>query len=407
MALGGRLPLPEVAAAIHEATSRRADAAEIEHYDCAKGERDPRTGTPPERGGGGPDAFGYTWIDSDEPGGPAFDWQDITSVGTEISLTDDDFEEVALPFTFPFYGAPHDWARISSNGFLTFGAPASDYSNDPIPNSVDPDDLIAPFWTDLDPEAGGTIHYYYDEPNDRFGVQYTGIDDYWGTGPKTFQVALYSNGSILFRYLDMQGDRDIATVGIENVDASIGLEVVFNAAYVHDSLAVLIEDAVPRLTEDPPGGVLSGIGTEGVDVCIDAEGLEVGTYLYSLVIASNDVDDPEVVVPVTLTILGTGVPEDDALPRELALRGNYPNPFNPTTVIRYDLPAEARVNLAIYAVSGRLVRTLVDDEMEEGGYRSIVWDGRDGQGRKVASGVYFYRLEANGEALRKKMILLK
>jgi hypothetical protein len=83
-----------------------------------------------------------------------------------------------------------------------------------------------------------------------------------------------------------------------------------------------------------------------------------------------------------------------------ALRQNYPNPFNPETVIEFTLRgADASrgrvpVTLRVYDVAGRLVRTLVDEERSAGVLHAVSWDGRDHAARRVASGVYFYRLNA-------------
>ena len=90
--------------------------------------------------------------------------------------------------------------------------------------------------------------------------------------------------------------------------------------------------------------------------------------------------------------------------RELAQ--NHPNPFNPSTEIRFLLPERERVTLAIYEATGRLVRVLVD-EMRDYGWHEVAWDGRDDAGNNVNSGVYFYRLRAGKYAESKKMILLK
>jgi hypothetical protein len=90
----------------------------------------------------------------------------------------------------------------------------------------------------------------------------------------------------------------------------------------------------------------------------------------------------------------------------LALRQNYPNPFNPTTTISFTLPEKSRVTLSIYDVKGSLMRTLVDDMVGEG-YQERIWDGRDGSGSQVSSGVYFYRLTAGKQTLTKKMVFLK
>jgi len=105
-----------------------------------------------------------------------------------------------------------------------------------------------------------------------------------------------------------------------------------------------------------------------------------------------------------LTPIDEETPE--VLPTALALRGNYPNPFNPKTSIMFDLPTPGPVELSVYDVKGRLVTTLVDGDMLAGSHE-VVWQGRDAAGAPVSSGVYFARVIAGGDAVSKKMLLLK
>ncbi|MBD3347632.1 MAG: T9SS type A sorting domain-containing protein, partial [Candidatus Eisenbacteria bacterium] len=102
----------------------------------------------------------------------------------------------------------------------------------------------------------------------------------------------------------------------------------------------------------------------------------------------------------------TEVPEGEVVPSRYVLEGVSPNPFNPVTEVSYGLPSEGRVALRVYDVSGRLVRTLVDGEVDAG-YHTVVWDGRDDGGSSVASGVYFCRMEASDYGATTKMVLLK
>jgi unsaturated chondroitin disaccharide hydrolase len=94
-----------------------------------------------------------------------------------------------------------------------------------------------------------------------------------------------------------------------------------------------------------------------------------------------------------------------ALPRPTVT--SYPNPFNPETVIRYELPRDADVTVGVYDVAGRLVAGLLHAERQRLGPHWLAWGGTDGAGRRVASGVYFVRVEASGEAVGHKLILLK
>jgi len=108
-----------------------------------------------------------------------------------------------------------------------------------------------------------------------------------------------------------------------------------------------------------------------------------------------------------LTCENTGFPGEPVAPRLYALHENAPNPFNPRTLIRYDLPSPAVVSLRVIDAAGRVVRTLVESEAKGPGTDSAWWDGSDDSGRRVASGTYFCRLEAGGEILSRKMVLLK
>jgi hypothetical protein len=104
----------------------------------------------------------------------------------------------------------------------------------------------------------------------------------------------------------------------------------------------------------------------------------------------------------------TGVEEKDIaeLPLEYSLRQNYPNPFNPATQIRYSLKEGVQVSLRIYNVMGNLVATLVDQKQSPGNY-SVLWDGRDRQGKLVSSGIYFYKIQAGSFTQIRKMALVK
>ncbi|NLN85887.1 MAG: T9SS type A sorting domain-containing protein [Candidatus Cloacimonetes bacterium] len=89
-----------------------------------------------------------------------------------------------------------------------------------------------------------------------------------------------------------------------------------------------------------------------------------------------------------------------------SLKGNYPNPFNPSTTIAFELATGGATKLRVYNVRGQLIKTLANGELNPGSHRAV-WDGRDEGGREVSSGVYFYRLEAPGYLSTRKMLMLK
>ncbi len=95
-----------------------------------------------------------------------------------------------------------------------------------------------------------------------------------------------------------------------------------------------------------------------------------------------------------------------AIPDEYALHHNYPNPFNPSTTILYDVPQEGYVSLIVYDLMGREITKLMNGRMDAG-YYSMQWNGRNSFGSMVSAGVYFYQIQVNGFVQTKKMLLLK
>ena len=101
-----------------------------------------------------------------------------------------------------------------------------------------------------------------------------------------------------------------------------------------------------------------------------------------------------------------GVGDDDALPNSFRIYPNYPNPFNSTTKIDYQLPKKTNVQLVIFDILGRSVITLVDDILKPG-YKTITWNGIDAFGNNVSAGMYFYMIQTGKNREVKKMVLLK
>jgi hypothetical protein len=98
--------------------------------------------------------------------------------------------------------------------------------------------------------------------------------------------------------------------------------------------------------------------------------------------------------------------EDNAPELFTSLNSNYPNPFNPSTTISFDLARSGKARLSVFNVKGQLVKELVDGDLAPGTHR-ITWNGLDAGGRGVSSGVYFYRLEAGDYVSTRKMLMIK
>ncbi|MCF7911103.1 MAG: T9SS type A sorting domain-containing protein [Candidatus Cloacimonetes bacterium] len=151
----------------------------------------------------------------------------------------------------------------------------------------------------------------------------------------------------------------------------------------------------------------SGTIEDGEDLEItinyDTNDIEEGIHTCDIVITCDSWDTKIVNVVFDVSFNNDN---DEELPEAVELSGNYPNPFNPETEIKFMLPDNANVNLSVYNLKGQLVKTLSDSYMPAGNH-SLVWYGSDNNGRQVGSGVYFYKLSTGTTSQTRKMVLLK
>jgi len=131
----------------------------------------------------------------------------------------------------------------------------------------------------------------------------------------------------------------------------------------------------------------------------------IGSFEGTLIINSDDATNPSIIV----TLTGTANPvdnDDPILPAVTALKGNYPNPFNPRTTISYSVKEQGPVSIGIYNLKGQLVKTLVS-EAKAAGEHSVIWEGDDDNGRQASSGIYLYKMYSGKYTSTKKMIMMK
>jgi len=138
------------------------------------------------------------------------------------------------------------------------------------------------------------------------------------------------------------------------------------------------------------------LGYTAPDPAVNLEG--------QITISSNDPDSPTVTIPITVQACLSAT--DPVAPKVTRLEGNYPNPFNPETMISFATHQSGPVKLSIYNLKGQLVRSLLDSELPAGQHK-LVWNGRDNSNNPVASGIYFYRMEAGKYSKTMKMMLIK
>ena len=200
---------------------------------------------------GGPDSFGYTYVDSNSPGGPVFDWTDIAATGTRTLFNSDDsvVSNIDLGFFFNFYGTDYSRVTLGNNGIVFSGEGSGAYVNQPIGDSSAFHGFIAPFWDDIVTWYNGAVYYQTlgIAPNRMFVVQWQD-NQHYSSSPSgvTFQAILHEGSNeILFQYRDVDfGDQYYAnngasaTVGIEAPTGEVGLQYSYNEATLSSGLAI-------------------------------------------------------------------------------------------------------------------------------------------------------------------------
>jgi hypothetical protein len=312
--------------------------------------------------------WAYDEVDTGYVECPVFDWVDVAGLGTRLldgQIPDDTTIVIELPPSFgPFryYGQDYTQISVSSNGFVAPGSTSFEgYDNVSLPKDSLPP-MLAVNWDDIYAPWGNGIWYYNDSANHRFVVQWDSMPyfpAYWTVD--WYEIVLYDttlsaadgNCEFLYQYLTAN-QTNSTTIGIQDPTHTVGITELFNATY-----------------------------TKGASPWVPGHAIKFTT------------DVPKVAVKEP--VAGT------ALPRRLALLASAPNPFRGATRLRYTVPREMRLSLSVYDRTGRRVKRLFSG-LAQPGVRTAAWDGRDDQGRRVAQGVYFWRLESEGTPLTRKAI---
>jgi hypothetical protein len=338
----------------------------------------------------GPDDYGYFAYDDTDIGyseKPDYSWVEVDpnhgGPGDSLVMVNDTTITMALPFSFKYYGNWYNQVSISSNGYIAMGTTSlADIYNWAIPAAGGPPLLIAPFWDDLDPtftDSSGNVSYWHDATNHRFVIEYSRMQHVHDpTNPtpgelQTFDVILYDpqyyvtqtgDGEILFQYMDITNDdvwHNYATVGIEDYGHTTGLEYTFANSYP-DAAAPLANNRAIKFTTDPPD------------------------TFYGIKEFKNSV-----ATSCWLEI--------------------SPSPFRQIANIRYMIhdPGYTIPNpkLAIYDVSGRVIKSFNLESSIMYHESTVLWDGTDNIGKRVPKGVYFVRLQGTYLTVTEKVILVE
>jgi len=328
----------------------------------------------------GPDNYGYYAYCSDDiffEQAPVYEWFEIEGIGSQINIpSQSDFTEiVSLPFSFKYYGIDYNQLRISTDGWIAFGSDLQTASaNTSLPNNDNVNCMVATFWDDLYDASieEGEILYYYDNPNNRFIIEWDSIahnDTTVEPQIEVFQAILLDpafhqtasgDGEIIVQYKDVK-DIDSLTVGIENHTQDDGLQYVFDNEY--DATASILRNgfAIKFTTEPPSPNIVSSIGDQEL--------------------------------------------ENQLVSKKFSLEQNYPNPFSPYTWISYTLPEDCTVSLKIFDIRGQLIKDLQNDKKPAGKY-SVMWNGTNNSGKRVSSGVYLYQIQTEKFTKTMKLFIL-
>lgn len=317
-------------------------------------------------------------------------WNDISTIGTEIpredftapwaspDVDDGSAGPIALGMTFEFYDTEFDSIRIGINGQCSFSDPIDWITSGSYGTTIPGmgwDNILCPLACDIMGDkayasapyntATGKIYYYHDATAGTFTVQYHKMTNHhYVTGEEGNTVC---------------------------PDTNLTFQVVLNSAdgsitYYYKDLGIAPEPCAKRATIGIQPGKDSGLGVQYYGDNLPLDGYPVNETAIKFY-------KPEV-----------GIKEiAENLPTEFSLMQNFPNPFNPTTCITFNLPSRAQVSLVIYDMLGRSIASLVNNKVVESGYHKFYWDAST-----FSSGIYFYRLEVAGKSsLTKKCILLK
>lgn len=249
----------------------------------------------------------YHARDSDSPGGPVYQWIDISGSGTRIlnwpDADDSATDQIPLGFSFPFYGASLDALHIVTNGFLTSRGSNVIGQNGPLPNASAAPHMIAPFWSEL--IMDGSSRVYWQNVGGNFVVQYENVRLLNDPSSRiTCEAILTPAGEIIFQYHTLTAITGNYTVGIQNGHADDGLLVAYNEPFLHAGLAIRISPPLltPWLTAPPGAGSVAAGTTLQQPVNIDTTGLPPGQYHAELTVRSNAATGATAVIPVNLTV---------------------------------------------------------------------------------------------------------
>ncbi|MDG1224376.1 MAG: T9SS type A sorting domain-containing protein, partial [Candidatus Marinimicrobia bacterium] len=268
----------------------------------------------------GPDGGGYYWSSSSADTSLDFSWIDIENSGTQVQFTnnDDSPNPISIGFNFPFFDSEYSEVLINPNGWIGFGGDSPSWSNISIPNGEAPKPAIMAMWDDLNPindngntSSAGNVYYYNDTENDYFVIWYDNVVTWQNNavaGEFDFQVVLHQNGTFQLNYNEIIGSSSSATIGFQDENGSNGSLISFNEDILASQQSIFVSKASQSewLTVGTQTGEMNGLLAGGqsfnINLMVNTNGMEVGSYYSSLTVSSDQVESQT--VPIELEISG-------------------------------------------------------------------------------------------------------
>jgi hypothetical protein len=272
--------------------------------------------------------------------------------------------------------------------------------------------MVAAWWDDLKPEAAHPEQvWWWTNHVDSLIVSWDSVPHFnpfiYG-GPIRAQAILKANGEVTLQIASVGGGLyPVNTGGTCGVQGAAGQE---GFSFFHnEDVSALLPWAVRM--EPPawviPSGPMNGLVAGGDSTWVQLQftslpgfPLPDGTYESGLLLTSNDLNNLQLTLPVSMQVSGSG--QDEPIrPARTELTGAWPNPFNPTTRLSFTLAQAGPVRLSLFNMLGQEVATLVDNTLPAGGHQ-VSWDGS-----RAASGLYLAVLNAGGTRDEQKLLLIK
>ena len=269
----------------------------------------PEMDSPFDVSGGGPDAYGFYWTDSNLSSDVGYNWIDISNDNNQVnfSTNDDGTSMIDIGFDFSFYGQVYSEFLINPNGWIGFEEDSDSWYNGDIPSPTDlqgdpaPMSAIFGFWDDLNPvndncNASCSGNVYYQSSSDRLVVWFDNVYHWASEGYENsyydFQIVIYPNGEININHRNIEGAYS-ATVGIQNSTGTIATQVdeYIGDYFSNDVSYKFIRPYIPDWLSISSNDGLNGTLLDGdfAEVIIEANALnaQAGEYLASIIIISN------------------------------------------------------------------------------------------------------------------------